>query len=157
MLLLLVTASFVHGQDGQVAAVRGLIGRVVPEHARFFVVSRLNASVESWEVETRNNLVHIRGTTGVAMASAFNWYLKYKCNSTFLWQEEAIALPSVLPEVSPKHSQNTSFPFRYYYNVCTMGYTTTFWSWDRWEREIDWMVRISFLFVVVVVDSCFCR
>jgi len=29
--------------------------------------------------------------------------------------------------------------YRHYYNVCTFGYTTAFWDWKRWEREIDWM------------------
>lgn len=30
--------------------------------------------------------------------------------------------------------------YRYYYNVCTFGYTSAFWNWeDRWEQEIDWM------------------
>jgi alpha-N-acetylglucosaminidase len=24
-------------------------------------------------------------------------------------------------------------------NVCTLGYSTAFWHWERWEREIDWM------------------
>lgn len=23
--------------------------------------------------------------------------------------------------------------------MCTFGYTTVWWNWDRWQREIDWM------------------
>ena len=29
--------------------------------------------------------------------------------------------------------------FRYYQNVCTVGYSSVWWAWPRWEREIDWM------------------
>jgi alpha-N-acetylglucosaminidase len=29
--------------------------------------------------------------------------------------------------------------YRYYMNTCTFGYSTAFWSWERWQREIDWM------------------
>lgn len=29
--------------------------------------------------------------------------------------------------------------FRYYQNVCTFSYTSVWWDWTRWEREIDWM------------------
>ena len=29
--------------------------------------------------------------------------------------------------------------YRYFMNVCTFGYSYAFWTWDRWEREIDWM------------------
>lgn len=32
-----------------------------------------------------------------------------------------------------------SIRFRYYQNVCTMGYTSAWWQWDQWERNIDWM------------------
>ena len=74
MLLLFVVFCFFSvccGEDSQVAAVRALIARVVPEHARFFVVSRLSArhdDADGWELETRNETVHVRGTSGVAMA-----------------------------------------------------------------------------------------
>ena len=27
----------------------------------------------------------------------------------------------------------------YYLNFCTFSYTTAYWDWDRWQREIDWM------------------
>jgi len=26
-----------------------------------------------------------------------------------------------------------------YLNFCTFSYSTAYWSWDEWEREIDWM------------------
>ena len=29
--------------------------------------------------------------------------------------------------------------FRYYQNVCTISYSSAWWRWPRWEREIDWM------------------
>lgn len=31
------------------------------------------------------------------------------------------------------------YRFRYYQNVCTFGYTSAWWQWDHWERNIDWM------------------
>lgn len=29
--------------------------------------------------------------------------------------------------------------FRYYQNVCTLGYTSAWWQWEDWEKNIDWM------------------
>lgn len=29
--------------------------------------------------------------------------------------------------------------FRYYQNVCTPGYSSTWWKWPQWEKNIDWM------------------
>ena len=32
-----------------------------------------------------------------------------------------------------------SVRFRYYQNVCTFSYSSVWWNWNRWQREIDWM------------------
>ncbi|XP_011498022.1 PREDICTED: alpha-N-acetylglucosaminidase [Ceratosolen solmsi marchali] len=29
--------------------------------------------------------------------------------------------------------------FRYYQNVCTAGYSSAWWQWSQWEKNIDWM------------------
>jgi hypothetical protein len=42
----------------------------------------------------------------------------------YLWQEQQLSLPTPLPAVSPKERRQTAFSYRYYYNVCTMGYTS---------------------------------
>jgi alpha-N-acetylglucosaminidase len=124
-LLLLLLAACAMAVDPQVAAMRGLLARVIPEHARFFQVQLVSAHGQDvWEVETVGQATVLRGTSGVALASAFNWFLKYKCNSVYLWQEQQLSLPTPLPAVSPKERRQTAFSYRYYYNVCTMGYTT---------------------------------
>ena len=28
---------------------------------------------------------------------------------------------------------------RYNYNICTLSYSTQWWNFTQWEREIDWM------------------
>lgn len=27
--------------------------------------------------------------------------------------------------------------------IVTFGYTTPYWNWPRWEKELDWMALIS--------------
>lgn len=49
-----------------------------------------------------------------------------------------LALPAVLP-ASPKTRFVSPVKWRYYMNVCTVSYSSAFWSWDRWQQEIDWM------------------
>lgn len=31
------------------------------------------------------------------------------------------------------------YSFRYYQNVCTPGYSSVWWKWQQWEKNIDWM------------------
>ena len=37
-----------------------------------------------------------------------------------------------------------SVRFRYYQNVCTFSYSSVWWNWTRWQREIDWMALNGF-------------
>ncbi|MBQ5644542.1 MAG: alpha-N-acetylglucosaminidase, partial [Bacteroidaceae bacterium] len=33
----------------------------------------------------------------------------------------------------------SSAAYRYDFNTCTFSYSMAFWTWDRWQKEIDWM------------------
>ncbi|MDZ7283180.1 hypothetical protein KV697_19560 [Sphingomonas sanguinis] len=46
-----------------------------------------------------------------------------------------------MTRLTPGDSGWVSSPFAYraYLNTCTYGYTTPWWNWARWEREIDAM------------------
>lgn len=35
------------------------------------------------------------------------------------------------------YEQVSPYELRYFLNVCTFGYTTPYWDWERWEKEID--------------------
>ncbi|XP_032679060.1 alpha-N-acetylglucosaminidase [Odontomachus brunneus] len=88
---------------------------------------------------TKNHLgeIEIRGTTGVAITWGLNYYLKNYCNVHVSWDGMQITLPNVLPEVRVKIISNDRF--RYYQNVCTAGYSSAWWQWQQWEKNIDWM------------------
>ncbi|KAH3745646.1 alpha-N-acetylglucosaminidase [Pelomyxa schiedti] len=87
---------------------------------------------------TDGSTVYIQGTTGVALASAFHWYLKYYCKCSLSWLGDQLCLPEEHPYVEPIEMQSP-YQYGYYMNTCTFGYSTVWWTWDRWEQEIDWM------------------
>ncbi|XP_070531320.1 uncharacterized protein Naglu isoform X5 [Cardiocondyla obscurior] len=88
---------------------------------------------------TKNPLgeIEIRGTSGVAITWGLNYYLKNYCNVHISWDGTQVKLPKTLPEVRVKITSNDRF--RYYQNVCTVGYSSTWWQWQQWEKNIDWM------------------
>ncbi|CAH1960019.1 unnamed protein product [Acanthoscelides obtectus] len=89
-----------------------------------------------------DGLIRITGTTGVAVATAFNYYLKYFCNVQISWEFSRANLPEILPEINETITLNDRF--RYYQNVCTTSYTFVWWQWEDWEKHIDWMALSSF-------------
>lgn len=47
----------------------------------------------------KNETILITGTSGVAVASGLNYYLKYYCNCHISWDGSQLTLPSNLPDV----------------------------------------------------------
>ena len=60
------------------------------------------------------------------------------CHVMITWSGRNLDLPARFPDYAEKEVES---PYRFvqYYNTCTFGYSTAFWDWERWEREIDWM------------------
>ena len=84
--------------------------------------------------------IHLKGTNGVAVASALNWYLRYNCKVDTSWNSAfPLQLPASLPKVGRPIARKSLVRWGYYENVCTHSYTQAWWDWARWEREIDWM------------------
>jgi alpha-N-acetylglucosaminidase len=91
-----------------------------------------------YEVTASGGTVSIRGSSGVAICRGAYAYLRETCNSMVTWSGKHLAPPAKFPDF-PRQRVVCPYRFTQYYNVCTFGYSTPFWNWDRWERELDWM------------------
>ncbi|XP_038066600.1 alpha-N-acetylglucosaminidase-like [Patiria miniata] len=127
----------------QAQAVQDLIQRLIPARAEAFHVvvnvdiGPLNA--DTFQIESDGVRVNITGTTGVAAAWGFYHYLNKYCSCHVSWAGDQLDVPEQLPKVQPALKITSPNRFRYYQNVCTVSYSSVWWNWTRWEREIDWM------------------
>ncbi|HTQ10321.1 MAG TPA: alpha-N-acetylglucosaminidase TIM-barrel domain-containing protein [Fimbriimonadaceae bacterium] len=123
----------------QVDAAYGVLQRTIGARAKDFRLSidQPNSPTDSFKVTAANGIVHVVATSGVALCRGAYEYLKDKCDSFVSWEGSNIHLPARFPD--DRRSGYCPVPFRHYYNICTFGYTTAFWDWARWRREIDWM------------------
>ncbi len=96
-----------------------------------------------YATEVRRGVLRIEGSSSVALCRGFYDYLTSNGYGTVTWTGKRIELPAVLPD-APRKEVVSPFSNHLYYNVCTYGYTTPFWDWDKWEREIDWMALHGF-------------
>ncbi|MEO2061912.1 MAG: alpha-N-acetylglucosaminidase [Christiangramia sp.] len=129
-------------QDEQLKKpVYGLIKRVVPEIADQFIVEFIpqEEGQDVYELESRNNKIVLRGNNGVSVASALNYYLKYYTHSSITWNGINLNLATPLPLVPEKIRNVSPHKYRYYLNYCTYNYSMSWWDWERWQWEIDWM------------------
>lgn len=131
-------------------AAEDLIKRTLPTRYNEFSVSVDSGFTaggkDQFKIEKVNGTVYITGTTGVAAATGFHYYLKYFCNAHISWEVSQLNLPETLPDVDVTITLNDKF--RYYQNVCTTSYSFVWWDWNQWEKHIDWMAMNSFNFVL---------
>ncbi|HEX4850278.1 MAG TPA: alpha-N-acetylglucosaminidase [Puia sp.] len=118
-----------------------LIKRVIPGRANSFIVEAMakENGKDVFEIEGKNNKILLRGNNGIAIASALYYYLTEFGHCQITWNGTNLSLPKILPTVSKKIHRNTSYDYRYYLNYCTFNYSMSWWNWDRWQKEIDWM------------------
>ena len=117
-----------------------LIQRILPNYASHFIVEiQASDSADWFEVESKNDKIVLRGNNGVSVASALYYYLKEYANCQITWNGTNLNLPDELPMVPEKVHKDSPYEYRYYLNYCTFNYTMSWWDWERWEKEIDWM------------------
>lgn len=120
---------------------KDLIARTLPKHHNAFLTESIAAEngKDVFEIESKGPKIILRGSSGVAIASALYYYLSEYANCQITWNGTNLNLPEKLPSVPQKIRKNTPYTYRYYLNYCTFNYSMSWWDWARWEKEIDWM------------------
>ncbi|XP_078464430.1 alpha-N-acetylglucosaminidase [Lampetra planeri] len=129
----------------QSRAVQLLIERLLPGRSGEFSVSVDPAVARAapggaFELQSgADGRLEVRGSSGVAAASGFYFFLKRHCGCHVSWSGAQLRLQRPLPRVPGLVRVESPNRFRYYQNVCTPSYSAVWWSWKRWQQEIDWM------------------
>ena len=115
--------------------------RVAPGAARFFVVESIPKDGEHdvFEVESRGGRVVLRGSDGVAIASALNWYIEHAAGIEVSNPLRVVRIPLPMPAVPAKVRITAPYRIRYFFNYCTFSYSMAWWDWAQWQQIIDWM------------------
>lgn len=124
--------------NAEITAARGVIKRAIGSRADQIKISWIeNKGNDVYEIEAQGGGLTIKGNSVPAICYGFNTYLKNACHSMITWNGKQLNIPARWPDY--KEQKTTPFHFRYYLNVVTFGYTTAYWDWKRWEKELDWM------------------
>jgi alpha-N-acetylglucosaminidase len=121
------------------AAAAGVLQRVLgaPAAIHFDFQPLPACEGECMSVKARGGAVTVAGNTPVAQAYGAAAYLRQIGALDTSWEGGRVSVPARLPEASL--ASDSPFALRAYLNVCAFGYSTAWWDWARWEREIDWM------------------
>lgn len=137
------TCSLIHANNVQEA--RGVILRAVgyfPKHVVLTSISR-DGDTDRYATYTRKGILYVEGSSAVAICRGFYEYVSQNGYGVYNWSGSRFDFPQQFPD-SERREVRSPFKHRLYMNVCTFGYTSPFWDWKRWEKEIDWMALHGF-------------
>lgn len=117
-----------------------MIERILPGHSAQFVVEIQPSQGSDWfEIASAGDKILLKGNNGVSVASALYYYLTEYAHCQITWNGTNLNLPEKLPAIPQPVRKTTPYEYRYYLNYCTFNYSMSWWDWNRWEKEIDWM------------------
>lgn len=132
-------------KDPQIQAAYDLIERVTPGYKSQFKLELIEPvdGQDVYQIAAEGGKIVLRGNNTVSLATAYNQYLKYTCNAHVSWFGNQLNLPSILPLPSKEIKNTINGKYRVYMNYCTVSYTASWWNWDRWQKELDYMAMNS--------------
>ncbi|RTE54073.1 alpha-N-acetylglucosaminidase [Arenibacter aquaticus] len=108
-------------------------------------------TLDTYGISVEKNKVVVTGNSVTSLTRGAYDYLKNATNSMVSWSGENINIPEKLPEL--EKTITSPYKNRYYLNVCAFGYSTPYWDWERWEKEIDWMALHGMNFPLALVAN----
>lgn len=132
-------------KDPQIQVAYNLIERVTPGYKSQFKLELIEPvdGQDAYEIAAEGSKIVLRGNNTVSLATAYNQYLKYTCNAHVSWFGNQLNLPQTLPLPTKEIKNTINGKYRVYMNYCTVSYTASWWNWDRWQKELDYMAMNS--------------
>jgi alpha-N-acetylglucosaminidase len=124
----------------------GLLERQFPEiQSRFkFLIQESNETFFEISTEGTDPLetkITIKGNNRISLSSGLGYYFRYHVLSQVSWTGDSLknVKDKKLPPLNEPIRKTSKLQYSYYMNTCTHSYSASWWDWNRWEREIDWM------------------
>ena len=117
---------------------QALLHRLLPRQAAQFELRTLPAAPgrERFRISGANGCIEVDGSTPSALLFGLNWYLKYVAHVQISPDGDRVGGgPFPLPRTVIERS--TPYEYRFALNENVDGYSAPYWSWPRWQREID--------------------
>jgi len=145
--------AFSHVGRGSAEAVDELLRRVLSPGSHPFELEIVEACTRAAPAAARSKLcfelgpgsaagkVALSGTSGVELARGAAHYLRTRCNMSFAWPRTGgnqVTSPAEWPAVEAAETRYRTVEYSYFQNVVESSYSFAFYSWDDWQKLIDW-------------------
>lgn len=131
-----------------------VIGRVVgapSSSIKMEIVPSANG-YDTYEYSCKEGKLTVKGTSTNALTRGVYDYLRNSNLGMVGWAGPELRIPNRLPD-APSTKVTSPFKIRQTYNAVTPGYTTPYWTWERWEQELDWQSLHGFNMMLAPVAT----
>lgn len=145
VMVLTASAAVVASTPQQAKALNDFLDRIGGDGASKLIETDVDPSLsvngkERFVITSQNGKPAVKGSSMSAVTTGINWYLNHYANINLSWNNLTTDLSeATLPIPVADESHESSADYRYYLNYCTFSYSMSTWTWDRWQKEIDWM------------------
>lgn len=125
--------------DSDLRPARAALRRLFPGLCSQISLSHLQqaSGQDTFRITGAPGHIRVAATTNSAALFGVNWYLKYTAHLQLSTNGDQLAFRGPLPAPSGAIEKTALYPYRYALNQNTDGYSTPYWGWLRWQREID--------------------
>ncbi len=139
--------------EDTVKALEGLVTRILGEKYLSWFEFEVDAAAKGndyYEISDSNGKIHIKGNEGVSIATGLNYYLKYFCKINVSQETSQVHMPETVIPVKEVIKKESPYEVRYTYNYCTLSYTMSYYGFDEWQRELDYLMLSG---INVILDT----
>jgi len=128
-----------------------VLRRLLGDRAAQFELSAmpLSGGHERFRISNANGRIKVEGTTPSSLLYGVNWYLKYIAQVTISTNGTRLGSSRTWPVPAAAIERETAYAYRYALNQNIDGYTAPYWSWARWQHEID-ILALSGINAIIV-------
>ncbi len=140
--------------SGSLAAANAVLQRTMPRLAPQIHLELRSGSyagaADGFRITGTPGHIDVAAATVPTLLFGVNWYLKYTAHLMVSPNGSSLGEPGLqLPAPAAPIEKPAVSAFRYALNENTDGYTTPYWSYDRWQHEIDILALSGFNAILI--------
>ncbi|ADD44680.1 alpha-N-acetylglucosaminidase [Stackebrandtia nassauensis] len=135
------------------AAMRRLAPRLWETHREKFTVDITGEAADGYRFAADGERLSLSGNDIGSVLTGFRHYLESSHLGHISRGGDRFTVPETLPLPERPVSRTSPHRFRYATNFTVTGYTSPYWQWPRWERELDLLAASGINLSLVTVGT----
>lgn len=133
--------------------IQDFMTRNLPNFVSDFIVEIGTEKKDTYRIKFNDGKVFVNADCYISAINGIYRYLRDICHVNLSWNGNREIKIDRLVSFDGEVSYTIPQKYRVYMNYCTLNYSMSFWNWERWEKEIDFMAMNGINMPLAVVGT----